>query len=73
MRENITRSGERPLAVDLVAPQIRNSWSYELLEKRFGKRAAQLITFARQTRVFESFRQRQTQQVKRSLGMGMDM
>jgi hypothetical protein len=73
LRDNITRSGERPLAVDLVAPRIRNSWSYELLEKRFGKRAAQLITFARQTRVFESFRQRQTQQVKRSPGMGMDM
>lgn len=73
LRENITRSGDRPLAVDLVAPRLRNSWFYELLEKRFGKRAAQLITFARQRRIAKTFRERQAQQVKRSPDIGMGM
>jgi hypothetical protein len=73
LRENITRSGARPLAVDLIAPKARSSWFYELLEKRFGKRAAQLITFARQRSIAKSLRQRQTRQVKRSPHMGMGM
>ena len=73
LRENITRSRERPLAVDLVPPALRNSWFYRLAERRFGKRAAALLTFGRQTRIAESLRQCQTRKVKRSSDMGMGM
>lgn len=71
LRENITRSGDRPLALDLVGPRTRNSWLYQLLEKRFGKRAAELITLKRQRAIAESFHQRQAQQQSRGIGMGM--
>lgn len=64
LRENIIRSGDRPLAVDLVGPNVQNTPYYELLEKWFGKRAAQLITFQRQASIAQSMRQRQTPQIK---------
>ena len=76
LRENITRSGDRPLAMDLVPQALRNSWFYSLAERRFGKRVAALLTLGRQTRISESFRQRQAQPIKPSpgisgIGMGM--
>ena len=73
LRENITRSGERPLAVDLVPQALRNSWFYRLAERRFGKRVAALLTLGRQTRISESFRHRHTQHVKGPPGMGRSM
>src|SRR4030095_7303558 len=58
LRDQIARSGDRPLAVDLVGPGIRNSWFYRLVERRWGKRAAQIMELRRRARISESLRQR---------------
>ncbi len=58
LREYIVRSGDRPLAVDLVPYGIRNSWFYRLLERRWGKRAAQIMELRRRAHISESLRQR---------------
>jgi len=74
LRENITRHGDRPLAVDMISPHRRKSWFYQLVERRWGKRAAQVMDLARRSRNSESLRQRaahHTQTPKQSHSMGM--
>jgi len=71
LRENITRSGDRPLAVDLVAPRRKYSRLYEFLEKRFGKRAAEHITSVKRRHLAQSLRERQAPQVRQSPGIGI--
>jgi hypothetical protein len=74
LRENITRHGDRPLAVDMISPHRRKSWFYQLVERRWGKRAAQVMDLARRSRNSESLRQRaaqHTQTSKQSHSMGM--
>jgi len=63
LRENITRCGDRPLAVDLVPPRLRNSWFYRLVERRWGQRAAQVMERRRRARISESLRQRAAQHI----------
>jgi hypothetical protein len=58
LRENITRSGDRPLAVDLVPARERRSWFYRLVERRWGQRAALVMERRRRARVWEVLRQR---------------
>src|SRR6185503_1773835 len=40
LRENITRSGDRPSVMDLLAEQYKDNWYYRLIEERWGKRLA---------------------------------
>ncbi len=44
LRENITRSGERPSVMDLLAKFFEHDPAYRLIEQRWGQRAAVLIT-----------------------------
>lgn len=71
LRENITRSGDRPLALDLITPRERYSRLYELLAKRFGRRAAEDITSVKQRQLAQSLRERQAPQVRQSPGFGI--
>ncbi len=58
LRENITRSGQRPFAIDLVPPTIKQSWFHRLMIQRFGVRAAQHMYLAKQHRLSEALRNR---------------
>ncbi|MCI0541484.1 MAG: relaxase domain-containing protein [Verrucomicrobiales bacterium] len=58
LREHIARSGDRPLAVDLILHGLGDSWFYRLVERRWGKRAAQVMELGRRARISESLRQR---------------
>lgn len=77
LRENIGRSGDRPLAVDLVARHLRKSWFYRLIERRWGRRVALVMEMNRQARQTREWRQRTIQRVepppsvKRSRGIGV--
>ena len=71
LRENITRSGDRPLAVEIATPQPIKSWIHRLMARRFGERAAQIMDRGRQARISESSRQRQAQHLRQSPGIGM--
>jgi hypothetical protein len=70
LRENIARRGDRPLAVDLVARRLRNSWFYRLVERRWGKRAAQVIERRRRARISESLRERVARHVEQAHPVG---
>ena len=47
LRENITRSGERPLAVDMLSSWKRKSPFFRLLAGRFGSNAARIFERSR--------------------------
>ena len=51
LRANITRSGERPLAMELRPGVRKRSWIYKLIAKRFGERAARIFDRARRHRI----------------------
>ena len=60
LRENITRKGDRPSVMDLLAERYKNDWFYRLIERRWGKRAAVIMTRSRRgTRRAEKMRQKQ--------------
>ncbi len=63
LRENITRSGNRPLAVDLLRARVRDSWFFRLVERRWGERAAQIMELGRRARISKSLRQRASEHV----------
>ena len=69
LRENITRSGDRLSVLDLLAAHYQNNPLYRLIAKRWGKRAAVLMTKSRMAREHEAIRQAQTQQVSKSHGL----
>jgi hypothetical protein len=58
LRENITRSGRRPFAIDLVPPAVKRTWFHRLMVQRFGARAAQQFFLAKRHRMSESLRNR---------------
>ena len=60
LRENITRSGQRPLAVEMKSRWFRKSLRYPCLVARFGERAARHIERAHHYRVYEESRQQRT-------------
>ncbi len=70
LRTNITRSGERPLAMELRPVVRRRSWFYKLVAKRFGERAASIFERARRHRKSERLRERQTQVVQQTQTKG---
>jgi conjugative relaxase-like TrwC/TraI family protein len=69
LRENITRSGDRLSVLDLLAAHYQKNPLYRLIAKRWGKRAAVLMTNSRRAREHEAIRQTQTQQVSKSHGV----
>ncbi len=77
LRENIGRSGDRPLAVDLVARHLRKSWFYRLIERRWGRRVALIMEMNRRAQQTREWRQQTVQRVerppsvKRSRGVGV--
>ena len=76
LREQITRSGERPLAMGLT-PKTRNSWFYRAIEQRYGPRAAYILSKKRQARIhlknLQRVRQAQSAVTRQSRGHGMGM
>ena len=65
LRENITRSGDRPSVMDLLVEQYKDNWYYRLIEERWGKRVAVIMTKSRQARLTREIcqHQRQTQNI----------
>jgi hypothetical protein len=53
LREQITRSGDRPLAMGLT-PKTRNSWFHQAIEQRYGPRAANILSKRRQASIHSS-------------------
>jgi hypothetical protein len=76
LREQITRSGDRPLAMGLT-PKTRNSWFHQAIEQRFGARAAYILSKKRQARIhlknLQQVRQAQSPAARQSRGRGMGM
>ncbi len=64
LRENITRSADRPSVMDLLAAHYQNDRLYRLIEQRWGRRAAVIMTQSKRARKCEAMRQ--TQQVSKS-------
>jgi conjugative relaxase-like TrwC/TraI family protein len=71
LRTNITRSGERPLAMELQPGVLKRSWFYKLVAKRFGERAANIFERARRHRKSERLRERQAQVVQQTQTEGI--
>jgi conjugative relaxase-like TrwC/TraI family protein len=73
LRESITRSGDRPLAVELVKPREGKSRWFRLLARRFGVRAARIFERTKHARIARELRERaarhraQTQLVRPSI------
>ena len=63
LRENITRTGDRPSVMELLAKHYENNWFYRLMEQRWGMRAAVIMTKSRQARLTREMRQRQVQNI----------
>ncbi len=62
LRENITRSGERPSVVDaLIAHYRKHNPFFRLIEKNWGTRMALTMTNSKRAREFRALRQRQNQ------------
>jgi hypothetical protein len=72
LRTNITRSGDRPLAMELRPGGSPRSWCYDFIAKRFGKRAAVILERAQSHRISERHREHQRQFVEQTqLGRGV--
>jgi hypothetical protein len=61
LRENITRSADRPSVMDLLAAHYQNDRFYRLIEQRWGQRAAVIMTQNKRAQAFRELRQRQRQ------------
>jgi ATP-dependent exoDNAse (exonuclease V) alpha subunit len=76
LREQITRSGDRPLAMGLT-PKTRNSWFHQAIEQRYGPRAANILSKRRQASIHfkyvQRIRQGQSAAVRQSGGHGVGM
>jgi conjugative relaxase-like TrwC/TraI family protein len=76
LREQITRSGDRPLAMGLT-PTTRNSWFHLAIEQRYGPQVASILSKKRQARIhlknFQRVRQAQSSVVRQSRGHGIGM
>jgi ATP-dependent exoDNAse (exonuclease V) alpha subunit len=74
LREQITRSGDRPLAMGLT-PKTRNSWFHQAIEQRYGPRVAGILSKKRQARIhlknLQRVRQAQSLAARQSRGHGM--
>ena len=66
LQENITRSGDRPSVLDILAAHYQNDPFYRLIEQRWGQRAAVVMTKNRRARQFREMRQRQIQRQTQS-------
>jgi conjugative relaxase-like TrwC/TraI family protein len=64
LRENITRGGERPLAVDIVPSWVTNRLTWRLNYQRYGRQAADIMARASRNRNAEFLRQRQMRQAQ---------
>jgi conjugative relaxase-like TrwC/TraI family protein len=82
LRENITRGGERPLAVDIVPSWVTNRLAWRLNNQRYGRQAAAIMERVYRNRHSESLREKasqkviqrtiqQTPAVKQSRGIGV--
>ena len=76
LREQITRSGDRPLAMGLT-PKTKNSWFHQAIEQRYGPRAAGILSKRRQASIhlknFQRVRQAQSAAVRQPGGHGIGM
>ena len=63
LRENITRRGDRPSVMDLLAKHYENNWFYRLIEQQWGTRAAVIMTKSREARLSRETHQRQVQNI----------
>jgi hypothetical protein len=63
LRENIARSGDRPLAVDLVKLQEQRPGLFQRIAARFGVTAARVMERARRSRINRKLRERATQHI----------
>ena len=61
LRENITRSADKPSVMDLLAAHFQNDWFFCQIEQRWGRRAAVLMTQNRRAEEFEAIRQKRMQ------------
>ncbi len=61
LRENITRSADRPSVMDLLVARYQNDRFYRLIEQRWGQRAAVFMTQNKRAQEFRERRQRQRQ------------
>ena len=68
LRENITRSADRPSVMDLLAAHFQNDWFYRLIEQRWGQRAAVIMTQNRRAEEFEAMRQKRMQTQRVTVG-----
>jgi conjugative relaxase-like TrwC/TraI family protein len=78
LRENITRGGERPLAVDIVPSWVTNRLTWRLNYQRYGKQAADIMARESRKQNSDFLRQRaiqttiqQTPSVKQSRGISI--
>ena len=67
LRENITRSADRPSVMDLLAAHYQHDRFYRLIKQRWGQRVAVIMTKNRRAHASEAMRQRQ--QVSKSHSM----
>ncbi|PYK62041.1 MAG: hypothetical protein DME21_07430 [Verrucomicrobia bacterium] len=61
LRENITRSGQRPLAVEMRSHWFRNTPRYQRMVARFGEQVARRLERRRRARLYEESRQKRIQ------------
>jgi conjugative relaxase-like TrwC/TraI family protein len=67
LRESITRSGDRPSVLDLLAAHYQHDPRYRRIEQRWGQRAAVIMTKNRRAQKCEAMRL--TQRVSKSHGV----
>jgi hypothetical protein len=68
LRENITRSADKPSVMDLLAAHFQNDWFYCQIEQRWGQRAAVIMTQNRRAQEFEAMRQKRMQTQRVTVG-----
>jgi hypothetical protein len=68
LRENITRSADRPSVMDLLAAHYQNDWFYRQIEQRWGQRAAVIMTQNRRAQEFEAIRRKRMQTQRVTVG-----
>jgi len=71
LRENITRSADKPSVMDLLAAHFQNDWFYCQIEQRWGRRAAVLMTQNRRAEEFEAMRQKRMQTQSVTVGQNV--
>jgi ATP-dependent exoDNAse (exonuclease V) alpha subunit len=68
LRENITRSADKPSVMDLLAARFQNDRFYRLIEQRWGQRAAVIMTQNRRAEEFKAMRQKRMQTQSLTVG-----